>query len=111
MSCSVHSPALTGLSVPVGQHGVVVPINGSCVRTASSDGLSWPPPTLGDRNLVMVLHRSTCNSPSFFQVSPFFSITLDLLITALGFLWQIGSTVSAFLSELFSVVGVCAALL
>lgn len=111
LSWSVHSPALTGLSVPVGQHGVVVPINGSCARTASSDGLSWPPPTLGDRNLVMVLHRSTCNSPSFFQVSPFFSITLDLLITALGFLWQTGSTVSAFLSELFSVVGVCAALL
>lgn len=46
LSCSVHSPALTGLSVPVGQHGVVVPINGSCVRTASSDGLSWPPPPL-----------------------------------------------------------------
>lgn len=46
LSCSVHSPALTGLSVPVGQHGVVVPINGSCARTASSDGLSWPPPPL-----------------------------------------------------------------
>lgn len=46
LSWSVHSPALTGLSVPVGQHGVVVPINGSCVRTASSDGLSWPPPPL-----------------------------------------------------------------
>lgn len=46
LSWSVHSPALTGLSVPVGQHGVVVPINGSCARTASSDGLSWPPPPL-----------------------------------------------------------------
>lgn len=85
LSWSVHSPALTGLSVPVGQHGVVVPINGSCARTASSDGLSWPPPTLGDRNLVMVLHRSTCNSPSFFQVSPFFLYYFGFTHHSLGF--------------------------
>lgn len=101
LSCSVHSPALTGLSVPVGQHGVVVPINGSCARTASSDGLSWPPPPLEIEILLWFcteVHVIALVSSKFLL---FFSITLDLLITALGFLWQTGSTVSAFLSELF----------
>lgn len=41
--------------------------------------------------LVMVLQRSARGSPRFFQVSSFFFISLDLLISALGFLWQIGN--------------------